>query len=260
MAIDKAMPQRSHAAWFASLAELPVSMRALLTCFLATIGLGYLAAVYYLFSVDVDPHLKMGMSMVSGIEMKYHGERGNTRLEAALRGVMAGRIGPEHRAMIIGWLRSGAPEQDWAQVKPMLDQSCVACHRVGSGLPIPPLTSYEDVRKVARVDTGPSLADLARVSHIHLFGISLIFMLTGAVFALSRLPTGWKTLFIVLPFVSIWADIGSWWITKYQPVFAYIVLSGGGLMGASLAVQILIPLWEMWLGARSEPTPIRREP
>jgi hypothetical protein len=42
-------------------------------------------------------------------------------------------------------------------------------------------------------------------------------------------------------------DIGSWWATKYfDPVFAYIVLMGGALMGLSMACQILIPLWEMW--------------
>jgi len=239
----------------ATLSALPAPAKVLFTCFLITIGLGYLAAIYYLFSVDVDPHQKMGMSVVNGIEMKYHGERGNTRLEAALRGVMAGRISPEDRAKVIAWLRDGATKEGFAAVGAILDKDCTACHSAKSGLPIPPLTSFEEVRKVARVDTGPSLGDLARVSHIHLFGISLIFVLTGAIFALSRVPRNWKTLIIVLPYISIWADIGSWWITKYQPAFAYIVLSGGALMGASLAAQLLIPLWEMWFGPRVQAAP-----
>jgi len=244
-----------HARPGLTLSTLPAPAKVLFSCFLITIGLGYLAAIYYLFTVDVDPHRKMGMSVVNGIEMKYHGERGNTRLEAALRGVMAGRISPEERATVIGWLRSGATKEGFAAVGPILQKDCTTCHSAKSGLPIPPLTSFEEVRKVARVDTGPTLSALARVSHIHLFGISLIFMLTGAVFALSRLPAGWKTLIIVLPFVSIWTDIGSWWITKYQPLFAYIVLSGGALMGASLAAQLLIPLWDMWLGPRAQAAP-----
>jgi hypothetical protein len=43
-------------------------------------------------------------------------------------------------------------------------------------------------------------------------------------------------------------DIGSWWVTKYySPVFAYVVLLGGAFMGLSLACQILLSLWEMWI-------------
>jgi len=239
----------------ATLYALPAPVKVLFTCFLITIGLGYLAAIYYLFSVDVDPHQKMGMSVVNGIEMKYHGERGNTRLEAALRGIMGTQISSEERGKVIDWLRRGATRAGYTAVAPIFQKDCIACHSAKSGLPVPPLTSFEEVRKVARVDTGPTLSALARVSHIHLFGISLIFVLTGAIFAMSRLPSGWRVAIIVLPFVSIWADIGSWWITKYRPTFAYIVLSGGALMGVSLAVQLLIPLWEMWVGPRAQAAP-----
>lgn len=241
------MSERLPIALGASLRGLPIAARALCSCFLVTIGIGYLAAVYYLFTVEIDPHLKMGMAVVGGIEMKYHGERSNTRLEAALRGVMAERVAPADREAIIRWIRAGAPREQFAAIKPIFDRSCVACHNAKSGLPVPPLTTYEEVRRIAQVDTGESLSTLARVSHIHLFGISFIFMLTGVIFALSRVSPAWKTFLIVLPFASIWADIGSWWITKYQPAFAYIVLGGGALMGVSLAAQILIPLWEMWL-------------
>ena len=84
-----------------TLGSLSSSMRAQFTCFLLTIGLGYLAALTYLFFVDVDPHQKMGMSMAEGIDMKYHGQRGSTRLEAALRGSMADRGSAEGRQAII---------------------------------------------------------------------------------------------------------------------------------------------------------------
>ena len=50
----------------ATLGTLPRPMRALFTCFLLTIGIGYVAALIYLFLVDVDPHRKMGMSKASG--------------------------------------------------------------------------------------------------------------------------------------------------------------------------------------------------
>ena len=39
---------------------------------------------------------------------------------------------------------------------------------------------------------------------------------------------------------------GSWWLTKYEPIFAYTVIVGGVLMGLSLAGQVAISLYEMW--------------
>ena len=228
------------------LRTLTIPMRALFTCFLLTIGIGYIMALFYLFFVDIVPHQKMGMNVVEGISMKYGGEQGRTRLESALRGGMSDRLGPGDKQEIIQWIRGGATANDFEKVKPLFEKNCVACHSANSGLQVPPLTTFEEVRKVTQVDTGESLSQLARVSHIHLFGIGIIFLLTGAIFALSGVSEKLRLMIIILPYVAIWADIGSWWITKYQPVFAYVVLIGGGFMGLALALQILISLWEMW--------------
>jgi hypothetical protein len=229
---------------------LPTALRVLFTCFLLTIGVGYLSALVYLFISDVDPHRKMGMGLVSGIAMKYHGSTGSTRLEAALGGSMSDRIGAEDKRAIVQWIRDGAMSAGFGRVKPIFDRSCVPCHSAASGLPIPSLATLEDVRKVAAADTGPSIGQLARVSHVHLFGISLIFLLTGAIFSLTSISSLLKGTLVATPFVAIWADIGSWWITRYEPVFATVVVVGGAFMGLALAVQILISLWEMWLGAQ----------
>ena len=104
---------------------------------------------------------------------------------------------------------------------------------------IPPLASFGAVRKVAKADTGTSLADLAEVSHIHLFGISIIFLLTGAIFALSETPIWVRVFLVVVPYLTILMDIGSWWFTKYldPAFFAYVVVAGGACMGLALAAQ-----------------------
>jgi hypothetical protein len=94
---------------------------------------------------------------------------------------------------------------------------------------------------------------LARVSHIHLFGIGMIFLLTGIIFSLSETPIWLRISLVVLPYLAILADIGSWWLTKFIPVFGIVVIVGGAFMGVALAGQILISLWEMWL-----PTPWSR--
>jgi len=227
-----------------TLSRLSIPVRVLFSCFLITIGAGYLTAIFYLFVVDVRPYRELGLTVVEGIAVKYHGQRDNTRLEAALRGPMADKAGATDKEKIIGWIRSGAAADRYPQVAPIFEHNCIVCHNAQSGLP--PLTSYEEVIKLAQVDTGLTLGQLARVSHIHLFGISIIFLLTGGIFALSAIPVQWRLLIIVLPFVSIWADIGAWWVTKYEAVFAYVVFIGGGLMGLALALQIFISLWEMW--------------
>ena len=249
-----------------SLCKLPVTLRVLFSSFLILIGVGYLMAISYLFLVDVQPHQQMGMGLVSGIEMKYHGAVGGSRLEAALQGIMADKLSPSDRDRILRWVRGGAPEAEmpmnrmpmstahdgapeggYAAVKPIFDNNCVPCHNPSSGLQIPPLASFQDIQKLTQSDTGQSVMQLARVSHIHLFGIGMIFLLTGIVFSLSETPIWLRISLVVLPYLAILADIGSWWLTKFIPVFGIVVIVGGALMGVALAGQILISLWEMWL-------------
>jgi hypothetical protein len=230
-----------------SLRQLPLTFRALFSSFLALIGMGYLMALFYMFLVDVDPHQKMGMGLIAGIEMNYHGEGGGSRIEAALRGVMADKLSRDDRDRLVHWVRDGASEKDYGAVKPIFDNGCVACHNPNSGLQIASLATFQDVQKLTQVDTGQSILQLARVSHIHLFGISLIFLLTGAIFSLSETPAWLRVSLVVIPYLAIVADIGSWWFTKFTPVFGFVVVIGGAIWGLALAGQILISLWEMWL-------------
>jgi hypothetical protein len=62
-----------------------------------------------------------------------------------------------------------------------------------------------------------------------------------------RLPLGISL--VVVPYLTILMDIGSWWLTKYldPAFFSYVVIAGGACMGLALAAQILIALWEMWI-------------
>jgi uncharacterized membrane protein YhdT len=205
-----------------SLRSLPMTLRALCSSFLIVIGIGYLTALSYLFLVDVEPHQKMGQGVVEGISVKYHGSSSGTRLEAALMGTMADKLSGEERDQVLQWIRAGATPDGYGKIEPILAKNCGGCHSAQSGLPISPLTSLKDVQKVAQTDTGASLLQLARVSHIHLFGITIMFFLTGAIFSLSDTPIWFRVSIIVIPYLAILMDIGSWWATKYyDPIFAY---------------------------------------
>ncbi|MFM8552933.1 MAG: hypothetical protein ACKOCD_11610 [Nitrospiraceae bacterium] len=229
-----------------NLRTMPLPFKVLATCFLLTIGVGYLFALAYLYLIDLKPHATQGLDAVQSVIVKYYGNRDGSRLEAALEGNMRGYATPADKQQIIRWLRHGAPEAEFDNIQPILARSCAGCHHAQSESPLPPLTSYADVSEYTAVDAGQSVKSLVRVSHIHLFGMSFIFMLTSIIFAFSGTSLVLRSVLIAIPFLAIWLDIGSWWFTKYAPAFAYTVIVGGVLMGLSLAVQIGVSLYEMW--------------
>src|SRR5512144_2719670 len=129
------------------LRDLPLTFRALFTSFLTLIGSAYLMAMAYMFLAIIEPHQKMGMGLVQGIEVKYHGRPDSSRLESALRGPMASNIDPPDRDRVLEWVHNGALESDYPKIKPILDSRCATCHSAQSGMPIPPIDSYAAVQK-----------------------------------------------------------------------------------------------------------------
>ena len=55
-----------------------------------------------------------------------------------------------------------------------------------------------------------------------------------------------KYTLILLPFAAMFADILAWFLTKWDPIYAYTVVTGGALLGLSLGAQILISLYQIW--------------
>ena len=93
---------------------------------------------------------------------------------------------------------------------------------------------------------GESLHTLMKLSHIHLFGIGILLLAVGLIFRLSVMRRWLKVSLIVLPFAAMFADILAWFLTKWDPIYAYVVVFGGGLLGASLVVQVMVSLWQLW--------------
>ncbi|HLF86477.1 MAG TPA: hypothetical protein VI584_05290 [Nitrospiria bacterium] len=235
-----------------TLKTISLPVKVLFTCFLLTIGIGYLSAITYLFLIDIEPHAKDNMGIVQAVIIKYYGQRGTTRLEASMEGSMGDNVTPAQKRQIAEWIRKGAPSTGFESIKEIFLNNCASCHSKESGMPVSSLGTYEEVTAYTRIDLGQSIKSLVRVSHIHIFGMSFIFILTSWIFVLSEVAVGWKALLVAIPFFAIWIDIGSWWVTRFEPFFAYTVIAGGVLMGFSLAAQILISLWEIWFGKRVE--------
>ena len=97
-------------------------------------------------------------------------------------------------------------------------------------------------------DTGTGIFTLVRVSHIHLFGLTMMFYILGTIFSHAYLQPAWfKAAVIATPFAALVLDIGSWYFTKlYQP-FAWVVIGGGALMALAFAFMWAVSLYQLWL-------------
>lgn len=216
--------------------------------FLMLVGIGYLMALTLIYFTDSKLDGKPGIS-VQDIADNYYGNRSGTRLEAAIRGPMAPQLNSlQERNKIVDWLKSGETRAQYQKVvQPILQKDCLQCHSPKSGLNIPDLSNYQGVMKVAQVDTGTSVATLVKLSHIHLFGIGLLLLSVGMIFRHAELSAVLKNTITIVPFVSVFVDIVAWYLTKWDPVYAYTVVVAGALLGLALAIQILLPLWQMWI-------------
>ncbi|VAV83202.1 hypothetical protein MNBD_DELTA01-1457 [hydrothermal vent metagenome] len=226
--------------------DCSVSERLLHTSFIVILGVGYLFAMFLIFSTVSTKDGKPGLS-VEDIIIKYHGNRSGTKLEAALTGGMNAYVSPEDHMVIISWIHNGARESGFRKkVEPILTARCVSCHNPDGFMARVNLRGYTNVMNFVKVDTGQSISALVRLSHIHLLGMAILFYLLGRIFLLAELPPLLKRIAIIVPFAAILLDIGSWWFTKYAYVFAYTVQGGGALMALSFAFQSFVSLYQMW--------------
>jgi hypothetical protein len=164
--------------------ELPYSQRVLYTATLLVIGFAYVLAllqIYFTYAGRAGGNPKM--ISYNDIVVGYSGNKTGSRLETALRGPMAGMVSSDQRQVIFNWLSEDSPRAAYDKnIKPIIDGKCMACHN-GSNPHLPDLSDYDKLKKMTAVDTGPTIATLVRVSHIHLFGLTFIFFLMGTMFS-----------------------------------------------------------------------------
>ena len=227
--------------------DVSVSEKILDTAFLITIGIAYMFALLNLYYTHEGRDGKPGLS-VTDVKIAYYGSHNQTRLGAAINGPMEVNLpNAAAKADILNWLANGAKEDEFqSNIKPILDNNCIMCHSAESGMSIPHLTSYSEVLKLTKIDTGTPIPALVRVSHIHLFGIAFILFFVGRIFILCEMNPWTKRVMVGIPFFFLLGDIASWYFAKIVPGFAYAVIAAGAMMGLSFGAQILFSLYQMW--------------
>jgi hypothetical protein len=209
-----------------NLPNLPISVKSLFVGYLLVVGLGLCMAGLQIMLTHGMADGKPGLS-VDDIVYSYYGNRNGSKIESKLNGSMKEMGTPEARLELVKWARNGAPEAEWEpHIKEVFAQNCVMCHSVTPG--IPDFTKFDEAKKVAEINMGASVGSLTRVSHIHLFGISFIFFFVGFIFSFAvGIPKWVKILAILTPFGFLIADVLSWWLTKWNPNFAWLTIIGG---------------------------------
>jgi len=226
--------------------EYPRSLRVLYTGALLVLGLAYIFAMIQTYISHAARDGSPGLS-VQDLIIAYSGTKENSKLESALKGPMIDKIDPQDAAKITAWIHKGSKEMAFERdVQPLLDDNCLACHD-GSNPHLPNLSDYKNVKELTAVDTGTSIFTLVRISHIHLFGITFIFFIVGLIFSHAYVrPVWFKCTVIAVPFGAIVLDIGSWYLTKLNPAFAWVIYIGGIGMGLSFAYMWFVSMYQMW--------------
>ncbi|MGI9294823.1 MAG: hypothetical protein ACR2PS_12635 [Pseudomonadales bacterium] len=228
------------------LPDLPLPTRSLFTGYILVVGVGLLMSGVQILLTHGLADGDVGIS-VDDIVYSYYGNRSNSKLETKLNGSMQDKAPVDVKRAIIMWAQQGASREEWDdRIGAHFEQYCVKCHSVIPA--IPSFKTYEGVSPAAAVDTGETVDTLARVSHIHLFGIAFIFVFVGYIFnqAVGFSPA-LKSALIITPFAFLLVDVLSWWLTKWYPNFAILTLIGGFGYAVASVIMLFTSLYQMWI-------------
>ncbi|MGR8932095.1 MAG: elongation factor-1 alpha [Gammaproteobacteria bacterium] len=230
-----------------NLISFGTSIKLLFTGYLVTIAAGYIMALIQILFTHGMADGKFGLSL-DDIVYSYYGDRSGSVLESKLNGSMKMNAPDQERFKIIQWVRDGASEKEYQEtIKDIVDKHCVACHNESAGS-LPDFSKYDNLKKLSESDEGETFQSLTRLSHIHLFGISFIFMFVGVIFSFSTgVPCCYKYPAIIMPYLFLLVDIASWWLTKLNPHFAWLVIVAGVGLGISFAFMWTVSMYQMWI-------------
>jgi hypothetical protein len=86
-----------------------------------------------------------------------------------------------------------------------------------------------------------------KFTHIHIFGMSAIFILMGIIVLFLDLGKKSQILLISLPFFGIILDLASVWLKIFiHSAFFWLHIPGGILFGVIFFIDTILIMWQMW--------------
>ncbi len=135
-----------------------------------------------------------------------------------------------------------------AVVANIVNDRCVRCHQEGKSAGQIDLSDWERVSSYCEParGSGLSVTKLAQSTHVHLLGFSMLYGLTGVIFAFTSLPRLARCLLAPLPLLAQVADVACWWLARVDPVYAKAIIYTGGVVASGLAAHIVLSLFNMY--------------
>jgi hypothetical protein len=262
---------------FPKLPDLELPWKLLLSLFLAVLTSGFVVSELYLKHVTEFADGQAGLSL-NDITLTFHGDKTKTALKKQALGPMkkffqedkdVDKLTPEDQAdidAVIAWNDAGAPEAGFwdpqlkdkdknprAIINIFYENKCLDCHAPGGRKKDAPLDTFAAVSKYTKPDTGMDPGRLLMLSHVHLLGMGMMFLLVGAGVAASVWPVWLRCALIVGGLSSVLLDIFGWWSVKYGgPAWSPLALAAGVLMGISFVGSVGAALYDLWLRKRTE--------
>jgi hypothetical protein len=246
---------------------LDLPQKLLLTATLALLAGGFFAGESLIFS-----RLASSAGFLRGITAWFHGDREVTPLKKEILGPMkryfsafedAGKLTPAEQAdldRLLAWNNAGAPENEFlaagegkTPILRVLERHvCLNCHSANATIignrKDAPLDTYAGVARFTKPDEGPSAERLLLLSHIHLFGLAVIFLLTGLAVAATAWPVWLRGVLCAAGPLAAILVVGGWWAVKYYgDPWAPLVAFGGILMTLAFGCSVLAALYDMWI-------------
>jgi hypothetical protein len=150
-------------------------------------------------------------------------------------------------------------------IKSLIEARCGKCHggdkkpdldeypKIAPLATAPPLETIDDVfapdKKWQRSTRQLTVEGLTQSTHAHMLSFSMLFAMTGLVFAFTTYPGVVRGVIGPVVLVAQIADISCWWLARspgYGPYFATAIVGTGAVVGLGLATQILLSMFNMY--------------
>jgi len=255
------------------LCELDFPWKLLISMFLVVLTSGFIVSELYLKHTTELADGKEGLTL-DDITIQFYGSE-TPKLKMQVQGPMKkyfssnedpNKLKPDELAdveKVVEWVDRGAPESEY-EVKDDKEKNkgtisyilnmrgCLDCHSPDATMKgnkhDSPLDTFEHVSKYTKRDTGMDKGRLLSLSHIHLLGMGMMFLLAGAAVAMTRWPVTVRVVLIFGGQLSILLDIFGWWGVKwYGAPLAPVVMVSGILMAACFVGSVLAAFYDLWL-------------
>lgn len=254
--------------------ELPFKL--LISGFLIVLSSGFAVGELYLQHTTSMADGKPGLSM-DDVTFTFHGDETKTTLKKQILGPMRKyfaeggvekNIKPEDIAdidAVIKWNDNGHPEEGYwnlseqdktkdkkAVFKILDNHNCYDCHSADATMKgnkkDSPLDTFAGVSKFLKPDTGMDKGRLLSISHVHLLGMGMMFLLVGAAVGLTLFSRRVRSVLIVAGLASVLLDIFGWWFVKwFGAPLAPMVMFSGALMPLVFFIDVVLCFYDMWI-------------